>query len=42
MKVIVAILDWGLGHATRCVPLIRALIDRDIKVVLSGNGDSLE
>ena len=42
MKVIVAILDWGMGHATRCVPLIRALIDRDIQVVLSGNGDSLE
>jgi len=42
MKVIVAILDWGLGHATRSVPLIQALLARDIKVVLAGNGDSLE
>ncbi|HTF17906.1 MAG TPA: glycosyltransferase [Chryseolinea sp.] len=42
MKVIVAILDWGLGHATRSVPLISALLDRDIEVLLAGNGDSLE
>ncbi|MGC3948663.1 MAG: glycosyltransferase [Chryseolinea sp.] len=42
MKVIIAILDWGLGHATRSVPLIRALLERDINVVLTGNGDSLE
>lgn len=24
-KVLVAPLDWGLGHATRCIPIIRAL-----------------
>lgn len=42
MKVIVAILDWGLGHATRSVPLIRALIDRNIEVLLVGNGESLQ
>ncbi|MEJ1237728.1 glycosyltransferase [Chryseolinea sp. T2] len=42
MKVIVAILDWGLGHATRSVPLIQALLERDLEVVLAGNGDSLE
>src|SRR6188768_110822 len=42
MKVIVAVLDWGLGHATRSVPMIRALNDRGVQVVLAGNGDSLE
>jgi len=41
MKVIVAALDWGLGHATRCVPVIRALHDRGLEVVIAGNGDSL-
>jgi hypothetical protein len=25
MRVLVCPLDWGLGHATRCIPLIRAL-----------------
>lgn len=25
MVVLVAALDWGLGHATRCIPVIRAL-----------------
>ena len=24
MKILVAPLDWGLGHATRCIPIIRA------------------
>jgi UDP:flavonoid glycosyltransferase YjiC (YdhE family) len=33
-KVLVAPLDWGLGHATRCVPVIRALIDNGHNVVL--------
>jgi uncharacterized protein (TIGR00661 family) len=42
MKVIVAILDWGLGHATRSVPLIRALIARDASVIVAGNGESME
>jgi hypothetical protein len=26
-KVLVAPLDWGLGHATRCIPVVRALLD---------------
>ena len=26
MKVLVAPLDWGLGHATRCVPVIREFL----------------
>lgn len=42
MKVLVAILDWGLGHATRSVPLIRALQARGSQVMLAGNGHSLE
>ncbi|MEZ4687922.1 MAG: hypothetical protein R3B47_18230 [Bacteroidia bacterium] len=26
-KPLLAPLDWGLGHATRCIPLVQALLD---------------
>ena len=41
MLVLVAPLNWGLGHATRCVPLIRRLLGEGHEVVLGGDGDSL-
>ena len=31
-------LDWGLGHATRCVPLINELLRQDCEVLLAGEG----
>ena len=31
----VAPLDWGLGHVTRCIPIIRALIYNGFEVVLA-------
>lgn len=31
-------LDWGLGHATRCVPLIHALLNHQFRVVLAADG----
>lgn len=40
-RVLVAPLDWGLGHATRCIPVIRELQSRGVDVLLAGNGDSL-
>lgn len=41
MKVLIAPLNWGLGHASRCIPLvIRYLRNRD-DVVLAGDGSSL-
>lgn len=36
-----AVLDWGLGHATRSVPLIERLQEHDIQIFLAGNGASL-
>lgn len=33
-KILVAPLDWGLGHATRCIPLIRFLMQEGHEVVL--------
>lgn len=40
-RVLVAILDWGLGHATRSIPVIRELQRRGCEVLLAGSGDSL-
>ena len=37
-KLLVAPLDWGLGHATRCVPVIRDLLKNDCEVWLAGEG----
>lgn len=41
-KILVAPLDWGLGHATRCIPVIRALLEQKCSVVLAGEGPSLQ
>ena len=41
MKVLVAPLDWGLGHATRCVPLVESMLQLGWKVTLAGEGPSL-
>lgn len=34
--ILVAPLDWGLGHATRCIPLIYSLLRQGCSVVLVG------
>ncbi len=39
--VLYAVLDWGLGHATRSMVIIRHLLARQVKVSIIGNGDSL-
>lgn len=36
--VLVAPLDWGLGHATRCIPIIHALTRNGAQVLLAGEG----
>lgn len=36
--VLVAPLDWGLGHATRCVPLIHALTNAGYRVLIATDG----
>ncbi|MEL6193244.1 MAG: glycosyltransferase [Bacteroidota bacterium] len=40
-KVLVAPLDWGLGHASRCIPLITALLKEGVEVHLGGSGKSI-
>lgn len=37
-RFLVAPLDWGLGHATRCIPIIRELLAQGAEVILAGEG----
>ncbi|MEI2737842.1 MAG: glycosyltransferase [Chitinophagaceae bacterium] len=37
-RILVAPLDWGLGHATRCIPIIRELLAQGCYVWLAGEG----
>ncbi len=37
----VAPLNWGLGHATRCIPIIKELLSLQCKVLIAANGNSL-
>ena len=39
--VLVAVLDWGLGHATRSIPLIRNLLNRGCQVSVASSGDAI-
>jgi spore coat polysaccharide biosynthesis predicted glycosyltransferase SpsG len=38
IKILVAPLDWGLGHATRCIPLVNELLKLGCKVVIAAEG----
>ncbi len=37
-KVLIAPLDWGLGHATRCIPIITALLELGYHVTVATDG----
>ncbi len=41
-KVIVAPLNWGWGHATRCIPILRELIAMQLTPVIACDGDALK
>lgn len=41
-RILVAPLNWGLGHATRCIPVINALLHQDFEPVLASDGAALE
>jgi len=42
MKVIYGICSWGLGHATRSLPVIRKLIQEENDITIISNGRSLQ
>lgn len=39
-RILLSPLDWGLGHAARCIPLIRAFKQQGCEVVLAADGAS--
>lgn len=40
--ILVAPLNWGLGHATRCIPVIRKLLEQNYNVLLASDGAALD
>ncbi|CAI8369582.1 MAG: UDP-N-acetylglucosamine--N-acetylmuramyl-(pentapeptide) pyrophosphoryl-undecaprenol N-acetylglucosamine transferase [Cryomorphaceae bacterium] len=40
-RILVAPLDWGIGHATRCIPIIKTLISSDFEVILAADSRPL-
>lgn len=40
--VLVSPLNWGLGHASRCVPVIRHFLKQGSKVSIASDGDALQ
>ncbi len=40
-KILIAPLNWGLGHATRCIPIIKALIVNNFEPIVASDGDAL-
>jgi hypothetical protein len=39
VSVLVAPLDWGLGHATRCIPIIKELTLQGAEVIVAASGN---
>ncbi len=40
--ILIAPLDWGLGHASRCIPIIRELLTQGHEIILATDGRALE
>jgi len=41
-RILIAPLNWGLGHATRCIPIINALINHNFEPIIASDGVALE
>jgi hypothetical protein len=41
-NILVAVLDWGLGHAARTIPIIRKLQERKLHVIIASSGYALQ
>ena len=41
-RILVAPLNWGLGHATRCMPIINELLTQNVKVIIASDGTALD
>lgn len=41
-RILVAPLNWGLGHATRCIPIVNALKQFDFEPIIASDGEALQ
>lgn len=41
-RILIAPLDWGLGHATRCIPIIYGLKELGAEIIIGTNGQALQ
>lgn len=41
-KVLYGVLNWGLGHAGRSIPVINALIKNNFEVIIASDGEALK
>ena len=41
-RILICPLDWGLGHATRCIPIIRSLTKKNVTVIIAADGRPLQ
>jgi uncharacterized protein (TIGR00661 family) len=37
-RILICPLDWGLGHATRCIPIIHELLRNNAEVIIAADG----
>ena len=41
-RILITPLNWGLGHATRCIPIIKELLNQGAQVFIATDGRSLK
>jgi uncharacterized protein (TIGR00661 family) len=41
-RILICPLDWGLGHATRCIPVINAFLSKNAEVIIAADGRPYE
>ncbi|PZD77728.1 glycosyltransferase [Mesonia sp. K7] len=41
-RILVAPLNWGLGHATRCIPVINTLLEKGYEPIIASDGVALQ
>ncbi|QYA24430.1 glycosyltransferase [Gramella sp. MT6] len=41
-RILVAVLNWGLGHATRCIPIIQQLKEHNFEPIIASDGQALQ
>jgi len=41
LKILISPLDWGLGHTTRCIPIIAYLREQGAEVIIAANDRSI-